>query len=1127
MRELLLLTLCGVFSLSGFAQTGNECKLLKVTDDGHSLESEDGTPFFWLGDTGWHLFRALTEEETIKYLDNRQHKGFNIIQCVIEASKPNRKGGLPFPDENPADFNEKYFAKIDRTIIDAAKRGIYIALLPTWGHSISPLWETGEHAIFNETNAYEYGVALGKRYAGYPNIVWVAGGDRPALNDTADWRPIYRNMVKGLMDGGAKQLVTYHPAGESSSTDFWKEEDLLDFHMLQSGHRKHDLPTWAWIRRDREYTPVKPVIDSEPNYEGHPVNWKAEMGYFNDYDVRKQLYRSVFAGAAGVTYGHHSVWQFHQKDKLTYAHPKNYWQEALDDPAAFQAGYLRRLMESRPAGNRIPAWEIVVDFPTEEDKFITSFYHEDKSYAMVYIPSGQTVNINTLYIGGEKIRAWWYNPKDNSSTKIGTFRKSKTMAFTPPSLGTGNDWVLVLDDASKKYGKPGEFIVDVAAQTKLPSLFGNKMMFQQNKPISIWGTAAVGKKITVDFYKGEKRIYREKSTTDKSAKWKITFPAQKGGYDKYHFEVKEGKNVVQRVEDILVGEVWLASGQSNMELPVKGAIDGSTLMANAHNGNIRFFLQPYNDTAPYIPNTDIRGAFWESGDNGKQVGVLSVIAYVMALQLQEQLNLPIGILNTAVGSSMIEAWLPTSAIEEDPFLVAEMKRLGMYFDEDSYPSGTNQMSSYYNLRIHPLKGYHIAGMIWYQGEGNKQRPQLYGRQLDLLKKSYGRVFGFPNNDMPLIFSHVCPWVESMDNPQYLVYLAEGMYDGWAMNPDDTAMLPLYDTDISYVGNVVIHPTNKTPVGRRFATAAMNLVYLQSGGYTAPVFDTLRMSGDTLYVKFSQVGDGLKTVNGIDDVRGFALCSNDGIYVGAKARIVSPDEVAVWNERLKNPQQVTYAWATFNVMSNLANSRDIPAAPFRSDRVIAGQKYYNPQDWTYADGDTWSVNADETAVGFLPAWSGATNAALRYDTTFKSEGKASLRVDYTVDGRGSTSVEPILTHQTVVLQLRNFNTISFDLLNPDHREKEILLLLKAVGGEIYKAMFIGQEGFTGKTTTAVVGKSSSFQTLTFLLKNLLRENNEPVTDPDEILENVEKIQFEVMDNANGTIYLDNVVFGIDI
>jgi sialate O-acetylesterase len=672
-------------------------------------------------------------------------------------------------------------------------------------------------------------------------------------------------------------------------------------------------------------------------------------------------------------------------------------------------------------------------------------------------------------------------------------------------------------------------IVDFTNQTKLPTLFGNKMMFQQNKPVIIWGSAVAGKTITVDFYKGDTKLDSKSALTPESGKWEVTFEAQPASYDKYHFDVKEGETLIQSVSDILFGEVWLSSGQSNMALNVAGAIDGQTLMANANNDHIRFFLESTATTASYTPSTDIPGAYWGSGNDGMQVGKVSAVAYAMAVKLQEELDIPIGILNTAVGSSVIEAWLPAQDIETDPDLVLGMKRLGLYFDEEFYPDGTNQMSSYYNLKVHPLLGYGITGMIWYQGESNSQRPQLYARQLDLLKKSYERVFDFTNNDMPFIFSHVCPWVTEMGNPQALAPLAEAMYDGWAMNPDDMAMLPLYDTDITYVGNVVIHPTNKTPVGRRFATAALNLVYNQSGEYTAPVFDSFTVSGDTVIVKFAHVGEGLKTVNGIDEVRGFALCGEDSIYVGAKARIISSDEVAVWNERLKDPEQVTYAWATYNVTSNLANSVDISAAPFRSERVTVRQKHYNPQDWTYADGDIWGVNADESFVGFLPAWakapvSGVNDIQLSYDENLKSEGKASLKVEYNLTANGIVGVGPVLTHKTVVSQLANFNTITFDILNPDNRGKTIELLLKQSDGKIYKAAFVGYEGSETQETAVTIGKTSGFRTLAFNIKTLTDDNNALVENVNPVLNNITSIQFTITDNTGGTVYLDKVSFG---
>ncbi len=677
-------------------------------------------------------------------------------------------------------------------------------------------------------------------------------------------------------------------------------------------------------------------------------------------------------------------------------------------------------------------------------------------------------------------------------------------------------------------------IVDFTNQTKLPSLFGNKMMFQQNKPVNIWGSAVAGKEITVDWYKNDTKIDSKKNTVNASCKWEVTFDAQPASYDKYRFDVKEGETLIQSVNDILFGEVWLSSGQSNMALNVTGTIDGQSLMANANNENIRFFLAPTATTASYIPNTDIQGAYWGSGNDGMQVGKVSAVAYSMAIKLQEELNIPVGIINTAVGSSVIEAWLPAADIENDAVLMLDMKRLGLYFDEEFYPDGTNQMSSYYNLKINPLLGYGITGMIWYQGESNSPRPQLYARELDLLKRSYERVFGFTNNDMPLIYCQVAPWVQTLENPQYLAPLAEAFYDGWAMHPETMALLPIYDTDLTYVGNVVIHPTNKTPVGKRFATAALNLVYNKSGEYTAPVFESFRTSGDTIIVKFTHVGEGLKTVSGITDVRGFALCGESRVYVGAKARIISADEVAVWNERVKDPKQVTYAWATFNITSNLANSVNITAAPFRSDRN-AGYTFYNPQDWTFADGDIWGVSAGtgtNEIVDFLPAWakptvSGTDNVILAYDETFKSEGKASLKVDYTLSVAGTTGVEPVLTHKTVVSQLANFNTISFDVLNPDDREKQISLLLKTTGGQIYKALFVGYEGQEGQVAAVTVGKSATFCTLTFQLKNLLTETGQAVENPNTVLNSISNLQFTISDNASGTIYLDNVMFGFSM
>lgn len=396
---------------------------IKVSADGHSLQY-NGKPFFWLGDTGWEMLNRLTKEEISLYLENRRQKGFNVIQTVIldDNAVPNHYGDAPLINKDPGKPDEKYFELVDWTIRLALKKKMFIGLLPTWGGNVSKLWGTGQ-VLFNVKNAYTYGLFLGRRYGQFTNIVWIAGGDRPAFVDTMDWRPIWRSMIKGIRDGaGANALITYHPAGESSSTDFWKDENTLNFNMLQSGHRIHDLPVAEWISRDYHLQPFKPVLDAEPNYEDHPVDWKAENGYFDAYDVRKQLYRAVFSGACGVTYGHHAIWQFYSSREKPINAPDRYWTAALDRPGAFQAGYLKKLVDGL---ERIPDNTIAPGLPAFRDR--------NNSYAMIYLPVGKKVTTSWRYT-----IAQWFNPRTG---KIQQVKHSGQPVFDPP---TGEDWVLVL-----------------------------------------------------------------------------------------------------------------------------------------------------------------------------------------------------------------------------------------------------------------------------------------------------------------------------------------------------------------------------------------------------------------------------------------------------------------------------------------------------------------------------------------------------------------------------------------------------------------------------------------------------------------------------------------------------------
>jgi hypothetical protein len=442
-----------------------------VSDDRRSLVTASGRPFFWLGDTAWELFHRCTLDEAETYLENRRRKGFTVIQAVALAEfdglhTPNAYGELPLIDDDPARPNEAYFRRIDAVIRSAAGRGLYIGLLPTWGDKVAGMWGVGPH-VFDATNAYAYGRWLGERYRGQANLLWILGGDRPAVKpagnhgpDEVDLRPIWRAMAAGIDAGaGGRPLKTYHPNGGHSSSEWLHDEPWLDMNMTQSGHGGGpDVPIWDWVTRDLARAPARPVLDGEPNYEDHPVKpwpqWDPANGYYRDHDVRKQLYRSVFAGACGVTYGHHSIWQFYDPAKRDLVNQADRsWQAALDRPGAHQAGYLRRLLLSRPLLSRIPDQAVLGRAPIGRHEHMRALRDVEGRWLMVYTPLPQEIIVRTDVLRGARALAWWFNPRTGVASKVSEFSAGGSQAFIPPL--DGPDWVLVVDDLAQGFGPPG------------------------------------------------------------------------------------------------------------------------------------------------------------------------------------------------------------------------------------------------------------------------------------------------------------------------------------------------------------------------------------------------------------------------------------------------------------------------------------------------------------------------------------------------------------------------------------------------------------------------------------------------------------------------------------------------
>ncbi len=455
--------------VAGVAAAADPPWQLSVSANHRFLQRADGSPFFWLADTGWLLLNKLDRTTAQRYLDDRQAKGFNVIQVVVlHTADARAANGSPAlvegdpgrprvtPGSSPSDADAyDYWDHLDWVVREAASRGLYLALVPAWG----TLARTG---TLSERNAVEYAAFLAHRYRDAPNIVWVVGGDARGNEQAGVWQALGRT----LRAEDPNHLITFHPFGRTQSSTWFHAEPWLDFNMFQSGHRRYDQDTdsakrfgednWRYVVDDYTKAPPKPVLDGEPSYENIPQGLHdGSQPYWTAADARRYAYWSVFAGACGHTYGDNAVMQFHAPGSgpPDYA-PRNYWYEAIDDPGAGQMRHLKALMLSRPYFDRMYDPEAVVAGSGAGHEHVIATRGRD--YLMVYSYTGRPFELRLGAISGESLRAWWYNPRDGSAQPAGSVPNRGTRRFTPPGQpAEGHDWVLVLDDASRGFARPG------------------------------------------------------------------------------------------------------------------------------------------------------------------------------------------------------------------------------------------------------------------------------------------------------------------------------------------------------------------------------------------------------------------------------------------------------------------------------------------------------------------------------------------------------------------------------------------------------------------------------------------------------------------------------------------------
>ncbi|HEY3440690.1 MAG TPA: glycoside hydrolase family 140 protein [Paludibaculum sp.] len=434
---------------------------LKVSDNQRFIVTADGQPFFYLADTAWELFHRLDRAQAAHYLDVRAAQGYTAIQAVALAeldgvNEPNAYGKSPLIARDPArpevtPRGSSYWDHVDYIVDQANARGLYIAMLPTWGSAVSDKGST----LFTAANAQVYGEFIGKRYRD-KGIIWILGGDRTPTGV----EPVWRAMAKGIAIGVSGKedysavLMSFHPrGGQTSSTQFHGDE-WLDFNMQQNGHGiPGKAAPWARMTKDYDLTPVKPAIDGEPLYEDHPLGFNAKLnGYSFDAHVRQYAWWDVFSGGAGHTYGNHSVWQMFAPGRKPINGPLLYWDQAMLRPGAAQMQHLRFLMESRPYLSRVPDQSLVVDALVDADHIAAT---RGDGYAMIYSGQGRKFTVNLPKLPA-KLKGWWYNPRTGSSHAAGEYGNAAPREFVCPSEGFGSDWTLVLDDASRNFPAPGQ-----------------------------------------------------------------------------------------------------------------------------------------------------------------------------------------------------------------------------------------------------------------------------------------------------------------------------------------------------------------------------------------------------------------------------------------------------------------------------------------------------------------------------------------------------------------------------------------------------------------------------------------------------------------------------------------------
>ncbi len=489
-------------------------------------------------------------------------------------------------------------------------------------------------------------------------------------------------------------------------------------------------------------------------------------------------------------------------------------------------------------------------------------------------------------------------------------------------------------------------VAPVQADVRLPEVISNNMVLQKDIPLPIWGWADAGEEVTVTL--GDSSV---KSTADGAGKWMVTLPAVKTAGGPHEMTVK-GKNEI-KVSNILIGEVWAGSGQSNMQWNVAQSINGQQEIASANFPKIRLFMIPLIPSG--TPSEHVAAQWVECSP--ETVAGSSAVLFFFGREIHQKLDMPVGLITTAWGGTRIQPWIPPQGYTAIPELDGEKKEwLGMlngYADNlahyadaikvydhavetakpgdvlpavpsnlPGHPLNNNfQHTGLYNGMIHPIVPFGIRGFLWYQGESNNGQGMHYYQLKRGLIEGWRSVWNQEGNrDFPFLFAQLAPYNYGGD-PTRLAGIWEAQSATLAVKNTGMAVL----TDITTLND--IHPPNKQEVGRRLSLWALANTYGKADlVYSGPLYKSMKADGNKAIITFDHAA-GLKSRDG-KDLSWWAIAGEDKKFVKATAKIVG-DTVVVTAEGVTKPAAVRFGWHQL-AEPNLNNGADLPASPFRTD-----------------------------------------------------------------------------------------------------------------------------------------------------------------------------------------------------